>query len=153
MSVCFSGSHYELKNRNTDKSDDLENYIDWLNEEKYKDRKEFIKQILTFGIAILTFTITFRKDIIGSGAPNQVSLLITSWISILTSIAGALAYYFLEYRYIFYLRIKKITSHIPKSHYLGKLEYIVYTILVYITPLSFVVGIVLLSVFVIINLG
>ncbi|MGD2085603.1 MAG: hypothetical protein PVH61_05390 [Candidatus Aminicenantes bacterium] len=149
MNECFSGSHFEINNKEENK--DLEKYVDWLNDEKYNERKNLIKFLVTLGSAILTFTVSFRKDIIGATPPEKIWLLQGFWITLLLSIISAFIYYFLEYRYMFYIRVKKVTENIPKSHYCGKIERMFHTIFVYLTPITFLVSLLFLTIFILLN--
>jgi hypothetical protein len=147
---CRAGSHAELQPQPSADST-LSNYVDWLNEQKFSDRKELIKFLFTIASAVLTFTIAFRKDIVGAGEPSKVYLLQASWLMLLASIIFALVYYILEYRWISYNRARKVVQRIPWTHYAGLPEEIIFNLSVYLTPLSFIVGLVLLTWFVLVN--
>jgi len=147
---CRSGSHTEPQPQSS-KDSTVSNYVDWLNEQKFSERKELIKFLFTIASAILTFTIAFRKDIIGVGEPAKVYLLQASWLMLLSSIILSLIYYFLEYRMMFYIRVRKVTKNIPWTHHAGLPETIAYNLSVYLTPLTFIGSLVLLTYFVLVN--
>jgi len=149
-STCEAGSHIHIPTESSNDSS-LRTYVDWLNEQKFSERKELIKFLFTIASAILTFTIAFRKDIIGTGQPANINLLQASWLLLLSSIIFALIYYFLEYRMIFYIRARKLNISIPWTHHAGFLETAIYNMSVYLTPLSFIASLILLTYFVLIN--
>lgn len=161
MSICQSGSHYVLEESAPDQSQRRrgepsadpsaqEAYVDWLNEEKFRERKEFLKFILTLAVSVLAFTVSFRKDIIGVDAGTAVPLLLKAfWLVLLASVALAMIYYFLEYRYIFYLRLKRAQVMPPWNHYAGKVERLTYSSVVYLTPIAFISSLILLTSYVV----
>lgn len=153
-SQCFAGSHDKIPpaNKLSDTNNSkLERYVDWLNEEKFKERKDLIKLLMTLATAILTFTVGFRKDIIGSDPPNHIEYLHLFWYFQLATIILSFLYYILEYRTIFFLRLKKVTDKISWTHRAGKLEEMVYTIVVWITPFIFLFSLVFITLFVVHN--
>jgi hypothetical protein len=161
MSICRAGSHYAIEEPASEQSQGghgepsadpsaLGPYADWLNEEKFKERKEFLKFILTLAVSVLAFTVSFRKDVIGSEAGTPVPLLLKAfWLLLLASIVLAMIYYFLEYRYIFYLRLGRAQVMPPWNHYAGKVERLVYSAVVYLTPIAFIAGLILLTSYVV----
>jgi hypothetical protein len=161
MSICKSGSHYALEESAPNQSQGshgepsadpsaLGPYADWLNEEKFRERKELLKFILTLAVSVLAFTVSFRKDVIGGDAGTSVPVPLKAfWLLLLASVALAMIYYFLEYRYIFYLRLRRAQVMPPWNHYAGRVERLAYSAVVYLTPIAFISSLILLTSYVV----
>lgn len=55
-------------------------------------RLEFIKHTMSLAAAALVFTITFRKDIIGTASPQHTSLIGIGWTAMIVSLLGGLGH-------------------------------------------------------------
>jgi multisubunit Na+/H+ antiporter MnhB subunit len=129
---------------------DLKGYVNWLNEEKFKERKGILTFLTTISTALLAFTISFRKDVAGD-SPHHIEYLKAHWLLLLIAIALSVAYYFLEVRYMFYQRVSKVTNQVPCTHYAGKVERCIFVFAVYTTPATFLAAIATLTIFVLLN--
>ena len=125
-------------------------YVDWLNEEKFKERKAFISFITTLATSVLAFTVSFRRDVIGTNF-HAIGLLKAFWILLLVCVSAAVVYHLLEIRYVFYERVRKVTTEVPFTHYAGIVERRCLVGVVFVTPISFVLALLCLTLFVIIN--
>ena len=126
-------------------------YEAWVHEERTKDRKEMIKFLITISSAILTFTITFRKDIVGDVIVSNIILLQITWILLLISTILGIIYYILEYRYSSLKRFSRVRSEIPTAIEMKIIEKKIYNYVAYITPYSFILSLLFLTAFVIFN--
>lgn len=55
-------------------------------------RQEFIKHMLSLATAVFVFTISFKKGIIGDGAPRSPELAACAWALMAISIMGGIAH-------------------------------------------------------------
>lgn len=129
---------------------EAEKYVDWLNEEKFEERKKLLAYLGTVATALLSFTVAFRKDVAGS-EPVEIELLQAHWILLLSSVLLAIVYHWLEVRFISACRARKVRRDLPCWHDFGLLERWLHTVVVFATPITFIAGLSLLTWFVVLN--